>query len=129
MNRQNNNAAGKFVAWVAIAAVVLNTLWPLIAHFQPVGVPMQMEGCAEGGMDHGDMGEQDSAPDEPSPLMPHCGFCTLVVGGFTALVVNSFDATPLIVDAKEIQLTLPEFRVLAFFSYSPAQPRAPPFFS
>jgi hypothetical protein len=101
---------------------------------------MQMEGCAVPGMHHAEpgmlhdmlhaaAGEHKSVPAVPSPLMPHCAFCTLVAGGFAVLVANPFNAAPLLVDAKEFRPTSREFRPLVFLSYSPAHPRAPPVFS
>lgn len=144
MSHFDHKTAGGFTAWVAIAAVVLNALWPLIAQLEPGEADMQMEGCAEPAMHHAGMQmegcaepgmhhaaaeNEDSAPAEPSPLMPHCAFCTLAPGGFTVLVAARFDAAPLLVDSKEFRPTPPEVRPLAFFSYSPAHPRAPPVLS
>jgi hypothetical protein len=121
-----------FAAWVAIIAVALNALWPLIAQLQPGEAATLMESRAVGGvlqdaLEH--HGHHDSAPDEPSPLTPHCGFCSLAPGGFSVLVADRFDAAPLIIDTEEFRPALPEGRAPAFFSYSPAHPRAPPVLS
>lgn len=129
MYRLRHNAVGGFAAWVAIFAIALNTLWPLIAQLQPGEPSMQMEACAEMGMHNDDEGNHDSAPVDPSPLMPHCGFCSLAVGGFAVLAMARFDAAPLIMAMGEIQFALPEVRLPSFFGYSPAHPRAPPIHS
>jgi hypothetical protein len=86
---------------------------------------MQMDLCTQSGMLHHD-GAGDRVPDTPSPLMPHCAFCTLVSGGFAAVVAAP--VTPVFVSmvAEESRLSLPEVRPLAYFSYPPAHPRAPP---
>jgi len=131
MFRLRHKAVRSIAVWVAITAVALNALWPLIAQIKPGMADMQMQGCIEPGMHHEHVaaGEQHAAPAEPSPLMPHCAFCTLAAGGFTALVADRFDAAPLIIDTTEFRPTSPEVRPIAFFSYSPAHPRAPPVIS
>jgi len=129
MYRLDHKLTRGFAASVAIVAIALNAFWPLIAQLQPGNASMQMEACAEAHMQHGDMGEHDSAPAEPSPLMPHCGFCSLAIGGFVVLVTDRFDPVPFTIDTKESRPTSPEVRPLAFFSFSLAQPRAPPVLS
>jgi hypothetical protein len=130
MHRLNHKARGSIAAWVAIVVVALNALWPLIAQFKPDAMAaMQMEACAEAGMHHAAEDGQNSAPSEPSPLMPQCAFCTLAAGGFAVLVADNFDAAPLIIDTMEFRPASPEVRPLAVFSYPPAHPRAPPVIS
>lgn len=90
---------------------------------------MQMEDHPRVGMQHGGMGAQDAKPAEPSPLMPHCAFCSLAVGGFVVLVTDRFDPLPLTIDTKEARPVLPKVRPLAYFAFSLAQPRAPPVLS
>jgi len=126
MYRLNHKLASGFAAWVAIVAIALNAFWPLIAQFQPGNAFMQMEACTEAHMQHGDMGEHDSAPAAPSPLMPHCAFCSLAIGGFVVLVTDRFERVSSTLDTKESRPTSPEVRSLLLFSFSPAQPRAPP---
>jgi len=110
-------------AWVAIVAIALNAFWPLIAQLHPGDASMQMEGCA---MQHSDLGDQDSMPTEPSPLTPHCAFCSLAPGGFVVMVADCVDPVPLTIDTKESRPISPVVRPHAFFSSSLAQPRAPP---
>jgi hypothetical protein len=140
MNRLSHKTARGISAWVAITAVALNALWPLIAQLKPGMADMQMAGGAmlgmqhaEPGMQHGMLhaaaGEEDSAPAEPSPLMPHCAFCTLATGGFAVLVAHPFNAAPLLVVTKEFRPASREVTPLALHSYSLAHPRAPPVLS
>jgi len=129
MYRPNYKMTGGFAAWVAIVAIAFNALWPLIAQLKPGHASMQMEDCAEVGMQHGDIGERDSVPAEPSPLMPHCAFCSLAPGGFVVLVTDRFDLVPLTINTKESRPTSPEVRPIASFGFSLAQPRAPPVIS
>ena len=138
MFRLDYKLTGRYAAWVAIMAVVLNALWPLIAQVKPGMAPMQMAqmgqmaqmaDCPEGGMHHSDEDGGGTAPAEKSPLMPQCGFCSLAVGGFTALVADRIITTVLLIETKEIRPALPEERPLASFTYSPAHPRGPPVLS
>jgi DUF2946 family protein len=130
MFRLRHKPGFSLAAWVAITAVVLNALWPLVAQLQPAqaGSDMvAMEDCPEAGMHQGAAGER-SAPEQPSPLMPHCGFCTLAAGGFTALVTSTV-TTFIAIHTQEFRPPLPEVRLLASFGYSAAHPRAPPVLS
>ena len=130
MDHLRHKTAGGFASWVAILAIALNALWPLLAQLQPGDeASMQMEACAEMGMHHDDAGEHDSAPAQPSPLMPHCAFCSLAAGGFAALVAQRVDVAPLIIALKEVRPALPDVQLPTFFGYSPAHPRAPPVLS
>ena len=140
MYRPSHKTARGISAWVAIIAVALNALWPLMAQLKPGTADLLMEGCAEPGMQHAEPGvlhamlhvaaaEQKSAPALPSPLMPHCAFCTLAAGGFAVMVASPFNAAPLFIDAKEFRPSSPEIGLFAFVAYSSAQPRAPPVIS
>ena len=129
MYRLDHKLTSGFAAWVAIVAIALNAFWPLIAQLQPGNAFMQMEASTDAHMQHGNMGEHDSAPSESSPLMPHCGFCSLAIGGFVVLVTDRFDPIPLTLDTNESRPASPEVRPLALFSFSLAQPRAPPVLS
>jgi len=126
MYRLDHKMTSGLAAWVAILAITLNALWPLLSQLQPGNASMQMDGCA---MQHSDMGEQDSAPAEPSLPMPHCAFCSLAPGGFVVLVTDRFDPVALTIDTKEFRPTSPEVRLAAFFNFPFAQPRAPPVLS
>ena len=128
MYRLNHKLTGSFAAWVGVMAVVLNALWPLIAQLKPDIAAMQVEDCIESDVHHAEAADDRSAPDQPSTIMPRCAFCTLVAGGFTALIAYDVIIVGSI-DTEESRLTLAEVRPIAFFSYSLAQPRAPPVLS
>jgi hypothetical protein len=135
MSGIHQKSARRLAAWVAIAAVVLNALWPLIAQlkpaqsgrYKPAMAAMPMAGCDQPGMPRAE--GDSSSPSEPSPLMPHCGLCTLAAGGFTVLVAAGFDAATLIVDMQESRPASPEVGPPAFSGYSFAHSRAPPVLS
>lgn len=126
MYRLTHRLTANVTTWVAITAVALNALWPLIYQVQPDMANMQMDICATGSMPHQDTAGGRWAPDKPSPLMPHCAFCTLVSGGFAALVAAGVTPAFPSIDTEHPRLNPSELRPLALFSYSPAHPRAPP---
>ena len=130
MFRLFHRTAGKLAALIAITAVALNVLWPLITHIKPEMAAMQMAGCDDPGMMmYSGIDGTNSSSDEPSPLMPHCAFCTLVSGGFAALVVHNSTAV-LSIRSEESWSAFPEDGPLvALLGYSPAHPRAPPVLS
>jgi hypothetical protein len=125
MLRVSHRLTESFAAWVAIAAVVLNALWPLIFQLQADVANMQMDICSQTNMQHQDAASGPE-PEKPSPLIPHCAFCTLAGGGFAALVAARVTPALLSIETEEARLRVPEVRPLAFVSYSPAHPRAPP---
>jgi hypothetical protein len=133
MYRLNHKMARRLAAWVGITAVVFNALWPLMVQLKPNMAAMhmaamQMEDCGDSSMHQPGAAGDNSAPDQSSPLMPHCAFCTLVAGGFTALVAAGVVPVASI-DTEESRYALPMARAIAYFSYSSAQPRAPPVLS
>jgi len=126
MFRLSHRTAVSRAAWVAILAVALNALWPLLAQLKPGEAPPLMQACDEAGMQHDASGGKDSPPADSSPLMPHCAFCTLASGGFAVLVAGSINAVLQLTDTEESWAAFPEVRPLALLSYSQAHPRAPP---
>ena len=120
--------ASRMSAWVAILAVALNALWPLIAECKPGAPSSLVEACDEAGMHHA-AGDPDSAPSDSVPLMPHCAFCSLAAGGFAVLTAKAFDAAFLRVEADEFRPAPVRVWPPAFAGYSPARPRAPPVLS
>ena len=125
MYRLTHKVTASFATWVAITAVVLNVLWPLIYQLQPGTTSIEMDICAQSNMSHQDEAG-GRAPNQPLPLMPHCAFCTLVGGGFAALVTAPVTPPLLSIDTEVSRLSLPAVRPLGFFRYPPAHPRAPP---
>ncbi|MBI4290943.1 MAG: DUF2946 domain-containing protein [Betaproteobacteria bacterium] len=121
--------AGNCAAWLAIFAMALNALWPLIAQAKPGEAAPLFESRTESALHHGEHGNHgDSAPSEPSPLTPYCGFCSLTGGAFATLVGDP-PANVVSIDAEEFGTSLPEVRPVAVFTYPAAYPRAPPVLS
>ena len=65
MFRPSHKAVASFAGWVAIIAVVLNALWPLISQLKSELAAMQLNECGEPAMHHAAPEEQDSAPAQP----------------------------------------------------------------
>ncbi len=128
MVRLNHNFAGNCAAWVALFAMALNALWPLIAQAKPGEAAPLVESCVETGMHHDAAGHEHSAPAEPSQLMPHCAFCSLTGSGFAALAAD-LNTIVFLGETEEFRIALPDVLPIASFTYSLAHPRAPPVFS
>jgi hypothetical protein len=63
---------GRAPAWLAIAAMALNALWPLLANAKPAVPALPSEICSATGLKHAG-GEPANAPDRGS----HPSHCTL----------------------------------------------------
>jgi Protein of unknown function (DUF2946) len=113
-----------FPAWIAILAMALNALWPLIAQAKPVQAAALHEICTAEGLQ-----VVPAAPEDRSSgtkLSPHCAFCSLgadriAIAPLVQIGVahdrGTREGAPVSLDAPQ-----PES-----FSRSTAQPRAPPF--
>jgi hypothetical protein len=113
-------------AWIAILAMTLNALWPVIAQAKPGPSPTLQEVCTSAGLQKivvdGDQPAEHSAGGKASP---HCAFCSFGSDSLAilpathagiAVVVEVRDSLPVRYEAP-----LPELFVL-----SSAPPRAPP---
>ena len=112
-------------AWLAILAVALQVFWPLVAQAQPKSA-LYGSICSAGGGDH-----SPAAPGGHGPgrHVKHCPLCS--AGGDRAAQAVDSPAHPLFIVAGasfEVPAVLPaaSFRSTVV---SPAQPRAPPYFS
>jgi hypothetical protein len=77
----------KLAAWLAIAAMALNALWPLIAQARPANlVPL----CTVGGVTH--YVEVPGAPSPADSHGEHCSFCFVGVALPVADPVHAFEA-------------------------------------
>jgi hypothetical protein len=113
-------------AWVAILAMTLNALWPVIAQAKPGPSPTLQEVCTSAGLQKIAVdGGQPADHSAGGKASPHCAFCSLgavqlailpAIQVGIAQVLEVRDSLPV-----HSQTTLPEPFVL-----SPAQPRAPP---
>ncbi len=123
------SAKFRFASWLAIAAMALNALWPLLANAQPAGQASMFEVCTAEGIKFvsGDAGK---APAESGArhLQPHCALCSFGADKVPALAQAAF-AVPVIVDASFGIAQLAALSPGRLDPRSPAQPRAPPVLS
>ena len=112
-----------FTTWLAILAMALNGLWPLLAHAAPkqfVAPVCSMVGTTAAQA-------ADGGTPLPAPVKltaPHCPFCNLGGDQSTALPASHFHVFALLQFSVPLRL-LP---VVAQFSLVPlaAHPRGPP---
>ena len=117
----------RFGSWLAILAMALNALWPLLAQAKPGDSGLLVEICTSTGMKWfpDDGGGQYPAQKN---LVPHCAFCSLGAGRaplpsspvIAPMQVSSIVA---VIERRESALVLSQ----SFFP--PALPRAPPVLS
>ncbi|HKT30237.1 DUF2946 domain-containing protein [Dyella sp.] len=124
------SAQHRFVAWLALAAMALIVLMPVISRAMPMDMAMGDmapstidAGCALHGA-HADHHHQHGMPEHPDDPTAHCGYCVL----FSHMPVVGFD-TPLILPPVHLASATPHtalpFNVPAAPPLS-AQPRGPP---
>jgi hypothetical protein len=118
----------KLPAWLAIFALALHALWPLIAQARPKMPGMLVHVCAMDGRSH----FIELAPDR-SPLekrsaaqVEHCKMC--VFGSDRVAVLPSATIPALVVPSASTEAPLPSAVAAPSRSRShpPAYPRAPP---
>lgn len=115
--------------WIAIAAMALNALWPLLANARPGGAPSPFEVCTAQGL-RTIAADAGSVPDSSGQsgnkhLQPHCPLCS-----FGSDKVSAAPSAPLVVpSAMEsgcvTQAVLQSAEPRSDL-HSPAHPRAPP---
>jgi hypothetical protein len=116
----------RFSAWIAILAMTLNALWPLIAQAKPIQAAALHEICTAEGLQ-----VVPAAPeDRPSgtKLSPHCAFCSLGADRI-AIATSPLAGVTHAPDAREVLRVAFDAPLPASHARSPAQPRAPPFSS
>lgn len=116
-----------FAAWLAILAMAMQALWPLVAHAQPSSqllVPV----CTVGGDIH--YVSLDGKPAE-APKAASGEHCKLCVFGATKLALPPMLAIAVLEfePAVEAPLVPQVATVPPFLAVPPAPPRAPPFLS
>lgn len=108
-------------AWLAIVALALNALWPLIANAGPVEFSVPV--CTTGGSKVTPAG--NGLPVSPTELKaPHCPFCGSA-GGATAALVAAPLAVIVIAAARERPVSH-AFAPSYSFDLIHAPPRGPP---
>jgi hypothetical protein len=118
--------SSRFTAWLAILAMALNALWPLIANAKPAGVSSLFEVCTSQGI-KSVAGDSSQAPEESGSkhLQPHCPLCS-----FGTDKVSAPPSAPLYFEPAAITGCGPSAEVRSALPRSdlrsPAHPRAPP---
>lgn len=118
-----------FAFWLAVLAMVLNALWPLLAQARPAGGAGLKEICTSGGVKYVSGAASDGTASPPDQVSRHLqSHCLLCASGSDKPVAA---AAPL---EAGLAADLPGLSVAAFATVappgplqrSPAHPRAPP---
>lgn len=114
----------RFTSWLAIFAMTLNALWPVLANAKPASAGEFTEVCTANGMQR--IGTGDGGTRAPElALTPHCSFCN--VGADRAVAPPA--VAVLVVPALEVPVFRPRSSAVIVpgsFAHPPAPPRAPP---
>jgi hypothetical protein len=113
-----------FARWLALLAMALNALWPVIANAKPGYADLAKEVCSVTRHAIAGTGNPSDAP-QARHLTPHCAFCT--TGNDNSAIpvrgsVPTVDATT----AEESRPNIDASCAPAPLGYTPAHPRAPP---
>ncbi len=118
----------QFASWMAVLVMVLNALWPLVAHARPAGAAGMVEVCTAQGVKFVP-GSSESPADQGGNagkhLQPHCPLCSM---GGEKPVLGPLTVPPMaIVDLPRlaIPVTLTGIQP-GHLLHSRAHPRAPP---
>ena len=120
----------KSATWLAILAIVLQALWPLIAQAKPATPSVLLPVCSVDGVTHYiELTPSESPFDERSAVQhEHCQLCVFGSDRVTALPAASIPVLVVETALDEAPLhcvvASPETP-----SFLPAQPRAPPPYS
>lgn len=124
LNRTSRRIAG----WLAILAMSLNALWPLVANAKPAGAfDPSTEICTVGGVKSFAGGSGIPQPAD-NTHQPNCSFCTFGADKF-ALPSVATSSVLAVVEPAGFALQIPQVRPTRPPSYAPAHPRAPPVLS
>jgi len=122
-----NRSSRRFGTWLAMLAMALNVLWPLLAHAKPQGDSPVIEICTSAGMK---WAAADGSGQQPAKknLSPHCEFCSLSAD--RAPLPSAAAIAPVEVSIAIAAVAAGESApVVARPCFSPALPRAPPVLS
>lgn len=128
-------ASSRLASWLAILAMVCNTLWPLVANARAVGAPSMVEICTAQGMKKvaeaaGIPGDPITVPDKSDGkhAQSHCPHCCCDAAKTSALtgaaIHSAYEAAAFCAPVAAYG-----FLPSAGDTRSPAYPRAPPVFS
>ena len=124
-----NRLRHRYSTWIAILAMTLNALWPMLAQAKPGPAPTLHEVCTASGMQSVAVpGDVPADQQSSAKASPHCAFCSLDTD---LLAIPPADQSCI------ARITLIRVAVTATRdspvpdsdSRSPALPRAPPFLS
>lgn len=121
-----NKSHLRFTSWLAILAMALNALWPLLANAKPAGFSPLAEICTAQGVKSIAAESGTSSNDSGAKhLQPHCPLCS-----FGTDKVSAPPSAPLRIDAAAVFGNVSFIAVQPAESRSdirtPAHPRAPP---
>jgi hypothetical protein len=117
----------RFGSWLAILAMALNALWPLLVHAKPWDSGLLIEICTSTGMKWSPADGGGQYPAQKN-LVPHCAFCSLGAG--RAPLPSSPTIAPMQVSSMVAVIERRESAlVLSQSFFPPALPRAPPVLS
>ena len=124
-SRTTRRAVLRFASWLAIVAMALNALWPLVANARPASSGPGVEVCAAGGVQRTPI-ESGGTQAPELALSPHCAFCAF---GADRAAAPSLQATLSVPAAGTLDARSPAATAVCVecFSYFSAPPRAPPF--
>ena len=117
-------------AWLAIFALSLQALWPLLAHAKPAQAPHLVPLCTVDGTTHfvEIPGGKSPAEQRSASFHEHCKLC--VFGADRVAALPCAQVPVLRVDAVPASVAAPAAPVFApLLSAPPAPPRAPPVLS
>ena len=114
-------------AWIAILAMTLNALWPVIAQAKPGLAATLQEVCTSAGLQKLAVDAQlPAGHSSGTQASPHCAFCSF---GADRIAIPSQELASF-AQPSDVRHVVPSYRDApskAFPSQSSAQPRAPPF--
>lgn len=113
-----------FPAWLAILALSLQALWPLLAHAKPAQAPHLVPLCTVDGTTHFVELPAGGAPAEEHASTQHCKLC--VFGGDRASIAPAHAVVLHLPGAPAQLVAIRQDPVVDSFLHSPARPRAPP---
>jgi hypothetical protein len=123
-----NRITRRIATWLAVLAVSLNALWPLVANAKPVGAfDPSSEICTVGGIKTFAGGGALPQPAD-NAHQPDCSFCTLGADKFV-LPSAGVAHVPAMSRGPDFQAATAALPPAAPFRHSPAHPRAPPVLS
>ena len=109
----------RITAWLAIAALALNALWPLLAQAGPAEFALSW--CSAAGAKAGPV---LPAPESPKLRAAQCPFCA--GAGDAGLALSGCPLEARVVDGADVAATGTQSSLVFFATYLAASPRGPP---